>query len=66
MGRREERAELEATWTVYEPVTPGKPMTIADRDASLTPEQASEMRARIREQHAPRSLRGLARRQRVR
>lgn len=66
MGRRELRAELEATWTVLEPLTPGKPMTRADRDAALTPEQASEMRARIRAEQAPVSLRGLARRQRVR
>lgn len=30
MGRRELRAELESTWSVYEPRTAGRPITKAD------------------------------------
>ena len=64
MGRREQRAELEATWVVYEPLTSGKPMTRADREASLTPEEVRRM-AGDRLAEMPRDLRGLARRQRL-
>lgn len=63
MGRREQRAELEATWTVYEPVTSGKPMTRADRDASLTPEEVHRIAGGMIAS-MPKHLRGLARRQR--
>lgn len=30
MGRREDRAERESTWSVYEPQVPGTPMTQKD------------------------------------
>lgn len=30
MGRREDHAALESTWSTYEPRTPGKPITKAD------------------------------------
>lgn len=32
MGRREDRAELESTWTVYEPRVAGQPITRKDMD----------------------------------